>query len=180
MGAVELLHMEPSIPVVSVLQGQLVVLAVVPPHQHPEAAGGFEFPWLGGPLEHLLPLLADEAGIAHFPPDVQKILLRFRLLDLLQNALQVSKVPTSQRHLLPEVLLRRLGLGVALIILGGVLLGRQQRVQRNGDLRQIFIVVILADQLALPTLHAVEIGGDEAPGQPQSVPLLGGGVILLL
>ena len=49
MGAVDLLGVEPEVPAVRILQGQLVVLAVVPAHQHPEAGGRAELPRGGGP-----------------------------------------------------------------------------------------------------------------------------------
>ena len=178
----DLLGVEPEVPVVRVFHGQLVVLAVVAAHQHPQSAGGAELPGLRDALDLLFPLAlaAQEAGVPHLIADVQKILLRLRLGDLLQNALQVFQVPAGNVHLLPQIFFRRFGLGVALVIFGGVLLGRQQRVQLDGGLGAVFVIVVLAHQLCLPPLHAVEVGGDQVAAGAQPVPILGGGVVLFL
>ena len=157
-------------------------MPVVAAHQHPETAGGSEFPGTADPFEFLLPLTlaAQVSGVPQLVADVDEVLLRLRLRDLLQNALQILQIPAGNGHLLPEIPLRRLGLRIPLIVFGGVLLGSEQRVQLDGDRRALGIVVVLAGKLALPPLHPVEIGGDQIPADPQMVPVLGSGIVLLL
>ena len=179
MGAVDLLGVEPDVPGTGGLC-QLVVLAVVPAHQHPEAGCGAELQGPGRAADLLLPLPAEEARVPQLSPDVQEVLLRLRPVQLLQHALDIVQVPAGNGHLLRQVLLRRLGLGVALVVFGGVLLGRQQRVQGDGDGAALRVVEVLRLQPALSPLHPVEIGGDQVAIDPQLVPVLGGGIILLL
>ena len=179
MGTVDLLGMEPDVPVVRAA-GQLVVLAVVPPHQHPEAGGGAELQRLCRPVLFLFSLSAEEARVPQLATDVQKVLFRLCPAQLLQHTLQIVQVPAGKGHLLRQILLRRLGLGVALVVFGGVLLGRQQRVQGNGDRAALRVIEILRLQSGRPPLHAVEVGGDQVAVDPQLVPVLCGGVVLLL
>ena len=63
--------------------------------------------------------------------------------------------------LLAQMLLRGLGLGVALVVFRRVLLRREQRVERDVKLRAVLVVVILRRQPRRPALHAVEVRGDE-------------------
>ena len=127
MGAMDLLGVEPDIPVVRLLAGQMIVLAVVAAHQHTEAAGGAELPGSGRPLGLLfaLPLLPQEPCVPQLVADLHEILLRLGVLDLLQHALQILQIPTGDLQLLSQVLFGGLGLGVLLVVFGGVLLGRQ-------------------------------------------------------
>ena len=70
---------------VGLLAGQLVILAVVAAHQHPEAAGSAELPGPGRPLGLLfaLSLLLEEPGIPQLIADLDEVLLRLGMLDLL-------------------------------------------------------------------------------------------------
>ena len=76
------------------------------------------------------------------------------------------------------MLLRGLGLGVALVVFRRVLLRREQRVERDVKLRTVLVVVILRRQPRRPALHAVEVRGDEVAVQPQRIAVLRGGVLL--
>ena len=102
------------------------------------------------------------------------------MADLLQHTLQILRVPPGKLHLLPQVFFRRLGFGIPFIILGSILLGRQKRIQLDRRLGTVFIIKILTDQLALPPLHTVEVGGDQVSADTEPVPVLCGGVVLFL
>ena len=77
MAAVDLLGMEPDVPLVGVLCGQAVILPVVAAHQDAQARGGAELPGSGGPLEAglLFAPLADIAAVGELDADIVEILL---------------------------------------------------------------------------------------------------------
>ena len=114
----------------------------------------------GGPLE--VPRLPE------LPANVGKVLLRLRAAQLVQHALQPVPLPAGEGHLLGEIALRRLSLAVLLKVPGGVLLGGEQVVQGHLHLRAVRLVVVLGPENALPPLHAVQVGGDELPEDPQA------------
>ena len=124
-----LLGVEPKIPVIGGLGGQLVILPIVPAYQHPESAAGAKFPGLGRAVDPLFSLGPQKARIPQLSPDIREVLFRFRLGNLLQHTLQILQIPPGNGHLLFEIPLRCFGLAVALIVLGGVLLGGEQWVQ---------------------------------------------------
>ena len=59
------------------------------------------------------------------------------------------------------------------------MLGGQQGVQRHRG-QGVLLIVVLALQFRLAPFHPVEVGGDQIPLNPELVPLLRGGVLLLL
>ena len=85
MGAVDLLGVEPDVPVVRLLQRQLIVLAVVPPHPDQISLGGGELPGLGGGELHLLFLVGvpDVAPRHQLSADLLDVLLRLNALELI-------------------------------------------------------------------------------------------------
>ena len=72
-----------------------------------------------------------------------------------------------------------LELVVLLVVLRGVLLGGEQRVERNVDERAAVLVVVLGLQDALAALHAVKVRGDEIAAQAEFIALLRGGIVAL-
>lgn len=182
VGAVDPLGVEPVVGLEG-LPGELVVLGVAAAHQNAQPARGGEHTGPAGAPPGLLPGGCRPfhiAGVPQLPADVGKILLRLRPAELVQHALQPVPLPAGEVHLGGQTGLRSLGLGVALEVLGRVLLGSQQGVQGNVHLPALRVVIVLRPEDPLPPLHAVEIGGDELPEYPQPVPVLGLGVLLLL
>ena len=182
MAAVDLLGMEPDVPLVGVLCGQAVILPVVASHEDTQSRGGAELPGLGGALEAGL-LFAPSpqvAAVRQLRADIVEVLFRFGLRQLLQNALQILQLLPAPLQLGGQVLLRRLGLGVLLKVPGGILLRRQPDIQRDIHIGAVFVVVVLGGEAALPPLHAVEIGGDQLAADPQVISVLTGGQLLLL
>ena len=64
MAPVNLLGVEPKIPVIGGLGGQLVICTIVPAYQHPESAAGAKFPGLGRAVDPLFSL----GSAAYAPP----------------------------------------------------------------------------------------------------------------
>ena len=182
MAAVDLLGVKPDVPLIGVLCGQTVVLAVVASHEDTQARGGAELPWPGGPLEAglLFAPLADIAAVGELDADIVEVLLRFGLGQLLQNALQILQLLPALLQLGRQVLLRRFGLGVLLEVAGGILLRRQAHIQRDVDVGAVLIIVVLGGETALAPLHAVEVGGDELAADAQAVTVQTGSQLLLL
>ena len=182
MAAVDLLGMEPDVPLVGVLCGQAVILPVVAAYQDTQARGGVELPWPGGPLEAglLLAVTAEVAAVGELGADIVEVLLRFGLGQLLQNALKILQLLPALLQLGRQVLLRRFGLGVLLEVAGSVLLRRQAHIQRDVDVGAVLIIVVLGGEAALPPLHAVEVGGDQLAADAQAVTVQTGGQLLLL
>ena len=154
--------MQPDIPLLALLGGQLVVLAVVASHQNTQPCGGSELAGFGGTLEPRLFFapLADVAAISQFRADVVKVLLAFRLLQFLYHTFQIPQLFPSLCQLLCQHFLSRLGLGILLEVPGGILLRGQAHIQRDVHSGTPLLIVILRGQLSLPPLHAVEIGSD--------------------
>ena len=182
MAAVDLLGMEPDVPLVGVLCGQTVILPVVASHEDTQARGGAELPWPGGPLEAglLFAPLADIAAVGELDADIVEVLLRFGLGQLLQNTLQILQLLPALLQLGRQVLLRRFGFGVLLEVAGGILLRRQAHVQRDVDVGAVRIIVVLGGEAALPPRHTIEVGGDELAADAQAVTVQTGGQLLLL
>ena len=78
------------------------------------------------------------------------------------------------------MLFRRFGLIVALIILGGVLLGGEEGIQGDRDLGAVLVIEVFTGQLGLAPLHPVEIGGNEVTTDTKLIPVLSGGIVLFL
>ena len=66
---------------------------------------------------------SDVPALRQLGADIVKVLLALRLLDLLQHTLQIGKLLPALGHQLRQHLFRRLGLVIALEVLGGILLG---------------------------------------------------------
>lgn len=111
MGAVDLLGVEPQVPLLRRPGGQAVVLPVAAAHKNRQSGGGTELPGLAGALEGLLfPTLgAKIAAVGQFGADIVEILLGLSLRQLLQNTLQVLQFSTGSGQLLCEVFFRGLG-----------------------------------------------------------------------
>lgn len=106
MGAVDLLGVEPQVPLLRRPGSQAVVLPVAAAHKNRQSGGGTELPGLAGALEGLLfptTLGAEIAAVGQFGADVIEILLGLGLRQLLQNTLQVLQFSTSSGQLLREV-----------------------------------------------------------------------------
>ena len=183
MGAVDLLGVEPDVALIGHLGGELVVLAVVLAHGDPQPGTGAE---LHGLARHpLLPLggglgPAEIAGIGELLADLPQISLPLRQADVFQHAVQILQLTLALLDLDGEHLLRLFGLVVVLIILGGVLLRGEQRVQLDVDLAIVRVIEVLGMEHRHPLLHPVEIGGDDVPLFPQLLTVKGSGQLLLL
>ena len=180
VGAVDLLRVEPQVPVVRALH-QCVILPVVPPHQQLVPGGQQDFPWTALPPPLLLSTVSrafstpsralaarfpEKAAVCQFPADVEEVLFRLPAGQFLRHAVQIVQIPPGNLHLFRQNCLRRLRLRVPLVVLRGVLLGRQKRVQRDSDRLPRFAVEVFALQRPRPPLHAVQVRGDEVALQP--------------
>ena len=154
--------MQPDIPLLALLGGQLVVLAVVASHQNTQPCGGSELAGFGGTLEPrlLFAPLADVATVGQLRADIVEVLLALRLLQFLHHALQIPQLLPALGQLLGQHLLGGLGLGILLEVPGGILLRGQAHIQRDVHSGTPLLIVILRGQLSLPPLHAVKIGSD--------------------
>ena len=125
MAAVDLLGMKPPIGPIRCFAGKLVILPVAAAHQNQQPRIRAKVPGLGLPLKARLlsPVGADVPALRQLGADIVKVLLALRLLDLLQYALQIGKLLPTLGHQLRQHLFRRLGLVIALEVLGGILLG---------------------------------------------------------
>ena len=125
MGAVDLLGVEPQVPLLRRPGGQAVVLPVAAAHKNRQSGGGTELPGLAGALEGLLfPTLGAEiAAVGQFGADVIEILLGLGLRQLLQNTLQVLQFSTGSGQLLCEVFFRSLGFCIFFEVFSGIFLG---------------------------------------------------------
>lgn len=125
MAAVDLLGMKPPIGPIRCFAGKLVVLPVAAAHQNQQPRIRAKVPGLGPALKArlLFPVGADVPALRQLGADIVKVLLALRLLDLLHHALQIGKLLPALGHQLRQHLFRRLGLIIALEVLGGILLG---------------------------------------------------------
>ena len=125
MAAVDLLSMKPPICPIRCFAGKLVILPVAAAHQNQQPRIRAKVPGLGLPLKTRLlpPVGSDVPALRQLGADIVKVLLALRLLDLLQHALQIGKLLPALGHQLRQHLFRRLGLVIALEVLGGILLG---------------------------------------------------------
>jgi len=183
VAAVDLLGVQPQIPLFRVLGGKAVVLPVVAAHQNTQSGGGTELPGLAGPLERGLfsaSAPAEIASVGQLGPDVVEVLLALCQRQLLLDALQIHQLGAALFHLLRQVFLRRFGLGIFLKILGGVLLRRQPHIQRDVHIGAVGIIVVLGRQAAHTALHAVEVGGDQFAVHTPLVPIAAVQQFLLL
>ena len=82
------------------------------------------------------------------------------MLNCLQNTLHIGNIPAGNLHLLLKVMLGALGLGIPFVVLGRILLRRQQWVQGDGNGSARLIIEVLTYQLALPPFHPIEVRRD--------------------
>ena len=183
VGAVDLLGVEPQLSLARLPGGEGVVLGVVLAHRNPQPRRG---PKLHGPGLHLqVPLaglapLAEIAGAGELLPDLQQVPLPLGQLDSLQYAVQIVQLPPALLDLLREHPLGGLGLVIFLVILGGVLLGREKRVQRDVHLPPLGVVVVRQPGRAHSLLQRVQVGGKDVPQLPLALPVLRGRQLQLL
>ena len=125
MAAVYFLRVQPEVGFFRRFSGKLVILPVAAAHQNQQPRIRAKVPGLGLPLKARLlsPVGADVPALRQLGADIVKVLLALRLLDLLQHALQIGKLIPALGHQLRQHLFRRLGLVIALEVLGGILLG---------------------------------------------------------
>ena len=83
-------------------------------------------------------------------------------------------------HILGQHLLGGLGLVILFIVLGGVLLWGEQRVQADVHLCPLRVIKVRSTQTPHSPVHLVEVGGEDIPQLPQPLPVLGGLQLLLL
>ena len=179
MAAVDLLRMEPQIALVR-LARERVVLHVAAAHKDAQPARRAELARRDGLLAPLLFLsaAAEIAGLLQLAAQLGELRLGLRQRDLALHALEVVALADGLVDLLAQMLLRGLGLCVALVVFRRVLLRREQRVERDVKLRAVLVVVVLRRQPRRSALHAVEVRGDEVAVQPQRIAVLRGGVLL--
>ena len=183
MGAVDLLGMEPDVALKSLLTGEQVVLGVVLAHRDTQARCGAKLHGLGG--HPLLPPFglagtAEISGVGELLADLPQVLLSLGQSNVLQHAVEIVQLSAALLQLLGQHLLGGLGLVVLFIILGGVLLWGEQRVQADVHLCPLRVIKVHSTKTPHPLVHLVEVGGEDIPQLPQPLPILGGLQLLLL
>ena len=125
MAAVELLHMEPDVTLGALLQGQLVILAVVPAHPNGEALRGHKLHGSGRLGLHFLFLIGipDVAAQNQLLPDLRHVFFRLCPGQLIENGVDVLQFHLALGDLLRQNLFGSLGPVVIFIKLRSVLLG---------------------------------------------------------
>ena len=154
--------MQPDVVLVCRFQGQLVVLAIVPPHQNPCAVRS-------GKLHRrqrfrrlaLSPQQPEIALFCQFRPQLFQIIFRFRTAQSVQHAVQIRQFFPALGDLLRENFLRRAGFLIRLIVLLGVLGRCQASVQCNVYRRAVRLVEVLQNRLCIALVQPVEVGGDQ-------------------
>ena len=123
---VDLLGVEPVVPLPRLLGGQAVVLQVVPAHGDAQAAGGAKLHGLGRRALHAvlgLPPAAEVARLHQLLADLFQIPVPLGAGDAVQHTVEIFQLALPLFQLERQHLQGRLGLGVALVILRRVLLG---------------------------------------------------------
>ena len=179
MRAVDVLGVEPVVALVG-LFCQLVVLHVAAADEDLKPTRGFECARGEGALELLFAArLSDIVRLLQFAADLIEFLLGLRLRKLLQDAFQVRAFVFRLFDLLAQVEFGGLELVVLLVVFRGVLLGGEQRVERDVDGRAAVLIVVFRMQDFFSALHAVQVCGDEVAAQAEFVALLRRGVVAL-
>ena len=132
MAAVDLLRMEPQVALVR-LARERVVLHIAAAHEDAQPARRAELARRDELFASLLFLsvAAEIAGLLQLAAQLGKLRLGLRQRDLALYALEVVALADGLVDLLAQMLLRSLGLGVALVVFRRVLLRREQRVERD-------------------------------------------------
>ena len=179
MAAVDLLRVEPKVALVRFAR-ERVVLHVAAADEDTQPARRAELARGDGLVAALLllPAAAEIAGRLQFAAQLGKLRFGLRERDLALHALQIVALGNCLVDLLAQMLFGGLGLGVALIVLRRVLLRREQRIERNVDLRAVLVIIILRSQPRATALHAVEVCSDKIAVEPQRIALPRGGVLL--
>ena len=132
-------------------------------------------------LVSFLPSLRPKvATLLQFLANLRQVPLALGPLDTFQHALQVVQLPLALFQLLGQHNAGSLGFVITFVVLSGVFLGRQQGVQRDGDLPSVRIVEICRPKHFHPPVHLVEVGGEDIPHLPVSLPVLSGCQFLAL
>ena len=161
MRAVDVLGVEPVVALVG-LFCQLVVLHVAAADEDLEPTRGFECARGEGALELLFAAAGffEVVRLLQFAADLIEFLLGLRLRKLLQDAFQVRAFVFRLFDLLAQVEFGGLELVVLLVVFRGVLLGGEQRVERDVDGRAAVLIVVFRMQDFFSALHAVQVCGD--------------------
>ena len=140
-----------------------VVLGIVPAHGDTQSGGGTELHGLRLlPLHRLFPLLLrpEISPVLQLLPNFVQIPLTLRSLQGFQHALQIVQLASPLLQLLGQNGVRRLRLGIFLIVFRRILLRRQERVEGDRQLSQLRVLVIHRRQRLLALLHLKKVGGD--------------------
>ena len=174
-----MLGVEPVVALVGLFR-QLIVLHVAAADEDLKPTRGFECARGEGALELLFAArLSDIVRLLQFAADLIEFLLSLRLRKLLQDAFQVRAFVFRLFDLLAQVEFGGLELVVLLVVFRGVLLGGEQRVERDVDGRAAVLIVVFRMQDFFSALHAVQVCGDEVAAQAEFVALLRCGVVVL-
>ena len=182
MAAVNFLRVEPQVVLFRRFQRQLVVLPVVAAHIDGVALVGLEHHGLGRLLLHLLFAAAalEVAAVGQFRPDIGNVLFPLGPAQGIEDAAKIGVLLLALFNEPRQHLFGVLGLGVVLVELGGVLLGRQGGRQWDVDFLHVRVVEIHRRQTGLATGDGVEVGRDDIAQLPQPFPVIGGGQLLPL
>ena len=183
MRPVDLLGVEPIVPLPRLLGGQAVVLQVVPAHGDAQAAGGAKLHGLGRRALHAvlgLPPAAKVARLDQLLADLFQIPVPLGAGDAVQHTVEIFQLALALFQLERQHLLGGLGLGVALVILRRVLLGAFAGVERDVEGGAVRVIVVLGPEDRLSLFHAVEVGRDEVAPDAVLLPVGGVGQLLFL
>ena len=153
------LRVEPEIPAIPESEAHILVLIIVLSDEQLIAVARHPVVRLRLPLQPVLSLprrLVQETEIDHLPTDILQILLGLRDVERRPDRLEMLDLLPRLFELHRHVLLRALLLLVLLEVALRILRRREILLQWNRDLT--VRIVVLADQMILPTLQRVAVG----------------------
>ena len=160
MGTGDILRVEPVVCSGCRVQGQLVVLPVIPAHQYREAVGG-------GVMQRVRPeffLLRavgmlpcpDETGVLQLRPEILDVRDLIGVVQVGEHRFQIIDVFLILRELGLLLVNGRLRLAVALEVGLGVLVRRPAGIKRNGDF--LPVIIIRHGDFLHAGMHQVHVG----------------------
>ena len=179
MTAGRFLHMEPQVLASGSVEGELIVLGVVPAHQNFKAVAGGKAEEVRRLLA-LIPLLVvfQVALALELGTNFIQCRLTGGRLHLVEDGFQIGDLFFALRQQVHQHPGRRLLLFIILEEVLGVLAGAEPQVQRDGNFLALIVPVGHGDVLH-PLLGQIEVGGKQLAVEAELFALAAGGQLFL-